>query len=230
MRIPNNNELNILPLEFEMTLQDFLRYHKRYPVIAITWPAGVGKSTVTSEISKLLWAQLFTELPDNNPCLKVIRETNGKVNDITLWGNNQNYFLATDATEIIKAFIQSQKSPIIFDFALTQPFIFSDMKLSWEWLHSFNEMFRMQFHSLPKPDIVIELQADSQMIIERLAQRGKHIDEFVIQMTEQLNGYYKQGIVPEKYEGENTEVLQIANDNTIESIVDKTMEAIKKAA
>lgn len=224
----DNYVANIITPEFEMTLQEFLRYQKRFPVIAVTWPAWVGKSTVTNEISKLLWAKLFTELPENNPCLKVIRETKGVVNDVTLWGNNQNYFLATDVTEIMKAFIQSRQSPIVFDFALTQPFIFSDIKLSWEWLKWFNDMFKMQFDSLPKPDIVIELQADSSIIIDRLAKRGKHIDEFVIKMTEQLNWYYKQGIVPEKYK--DTRVIQLPNNTSKEEIVQEVMDEIKKVA
>ncbi len=200
----------IVPWE-HIALKDFLNLQKRYPVIAITWPAGVGKSTITRELSEYLWAKIFTEIPENNPFLKIIRETSGKVNDLTLWTNNQNYFLATDVAEITKAFIQAQHTPIVFDFALTQPFIFADIQLNGNALHSFNTMYHLQFDSLPKPDIVIEVWADNETILRRLQARGKHIDDFVQKMVEKLNGYYTGGIVSENYESEWTKVIYFDN-------------------
>lgn len=62
-------------------------------------------------------------------------------------------------------------------------------------------MYSLQFDSLPKPDIIIELQADNSIIVQRLAGRGgKHIDEHVIKLVEAINRYYQNGIVPEYYE------------------------------
>lgn len=119
----------IIP-ETHTTLKKFLLLQKRYPVIAITGPAGVGKSTITRELARYLGATIYTELPEYNPFLKIIKETSGKVNDVTLWTNNQNYFLATDVGEITKAFQAARDTPIVFDFALTQTLIFSDMNLS----------------------------------------------------------------------------------------------------
>jgi len=51
-------------------------------------------------------------------------------------------------------------------------------------------MYKLQFHSLPTPDIVIEVGADNETIIKRLESRGKYIDDFVIHMVEKLNEYY----------------------------------------
>lgn len=195
----------------ESTLQEFLVLQKRHPVIAVTGSAWVGKSTITRELANYLWATIFTEIPENNPFLKIIRETAWKVNDVMLWTHNQNYFLATDVAEITKAFIQAKNTPIVFDFALTQPFIFADMQLSWKALQAFNHMYALQFHSLPKPDIVIEVGADNETIMKRLQARGKHIDEFVQKMVEKLNTYYASGIVEENYSGDDTKVIYFDN-------------------
>ncbi len=203
----------IVPLE-NTTLKEFLKLQQRYPVIAVTGPAWVWKSTITKELASYLWAAIFTEIPECNPFLKIIRETWWKVNDITLWANNQNYFLATDVAEITKAFIQSKNTPIVFDFVLTQPFIYADMQLKGNILKTFNDMYHLQFSTLPKPDIVIEVGADDETIIKRLESRWKHIDEFVQKMVEQLNGYYKWWIVSENYESEWTKVLYF--DNSIQ--------------
>ncbi|NDK08215.1 deoxynucleoside kinase [Candidatus Gracilibacteria bacterium] len=228
--IETNDYGSIINLpDIEMTLKDFLKYNKRNPVIAFTGPAGIGKSTISKQVAELLGAKLYTELPELNPCLKVIKGTGGKVNDITLWGNNQNFFLSTDVAQIIKAFIHSKKFPIVFDFALTQTLIFSDIKLKGKWLETFNDMFKLQFKSLPKPDIVIELQADNSVIIKRLNERGgKHIDEHIIKMIETINHYYNSGIVPESYQGETSRVLQIQNNVSVEETVKNILYEIKK--
>jgi len=222
--------------EYDMTLANFLKYHKRYPVIAITGQPWIGKSTISRELTELLWASLYTELPENNINLKIIKETKWKVNDITLWGNNQNYFLATDINQITEAFIVSKKQPIVLDFALTQPFIFSDMKLKGTWLTTFNSMYKNQFKSLPKPDIIIELRADSSVLIERLERRWKHIDEFVVKMIENMWKYYKSWIVKEHYEDLNTKVIEINNNINVwpeeikEQVINSILEQIKKAS
>jgi len=199
----------------KMSLTSFLLTQKRYPVISVTWPAWVGKSTITNILSKLLWWKIYTELPEYNPFLSIIKETKWKVSDIMLWGNNQNFFLATDVAQITKWFIESRAQPIIFDFALTQPFIFSDMNLNWDFLSAFNAMYKEQFATLPKPDIVIEIKADDGVIIDRLKSRWKHIDEFVIKMVEQLNGYYKSWIVDDNFGTNPEETKVIVLDNNV---------------
>lgn len=231
MNIVETNDYGslITPPNTDMVLSEFLKHNKRYPVIAFTGPAGIGKSTLSKRVAKSIWADLYTELPELNPCLRVIKETHGQVNDITLWGNNQNFFLSTDVAQIIKAFITSKSRPIVFDFALTQTLIFADIKLSGNWLKTFKKMFQLQFDSLPKPDIIIELQADNSIIIQRLTGRGgKHIDEHVLKLVESINQYYLNWIVPDYFTWEDTEVLQVKNTLSIEEMVQKILGEIKK--
>jgi len=109
----------------KITLKWFLELYKRFPIIAVTWPAWVWKSTITKIISKYIWWIIFTELPENNPFLNIIKTTNWKV-DNTIWWSNQNYFLATDSAQLSNWYIESKKQPVIFDFALTQPLIFTN--------------------------------------------------------------------------------------------------------
>lgn len=233
----NSYESFIITPNVDIALKDFLKMQKRYPVIAITWQPWIGKSTISRQLSNMLWAELYTELPENNVNLNIIKQTKWKVNDVTLWGNNQNYFLATDVNQITKAFILSKEKPIVFDFALTQPFIFSDMKLSWtSWLKVFNSIYEHQFSSLPKPDIVIELKANSSVLIDRLAKRWKHIDKFVIKMTEQMEHYYKSWIVKEHYSWDETKIIEIDNNLDLSpedlriEIVNNVLEQIKKVS
>ena len=189
----------ILEPELNLSLRDFLSHYKRYPVMAITGPAGVWKSTLTKILAELLGWIIYTELPDQNPFLSIIKNTKWKVSDLTLWLNNQNYFLATDVAQITKWFIESKFFPVIFDFALTQPFIFSDINLSGNKKKAFDEIFSEQFTTLPKPDIIIEITATDSILVNRLAQRWKYIDEFIIKITEKVNSYYKWWIVQDYF-------------------------------
>lgn len=214
--------------KIELSLKDFLTYFKRYPVIALTWPAGAGKSTLTKALQNYLWASVFTEVTHDNPFLKIISETWGKVNDIMLWTNNQNYFLATDVWEITKWFLQAQKNPVIFDFALTQPFIYADIKLHGNALKSFNAMFEEQFSSLPKPDIIIEIEVSTETLLKRIQARGSFIDEHIINMIEELNSYYKKWIVWEKFQSPETKIITLNNDIHLppEKIQEKIQQAL----
>ena len=78
-------------------------------------------------------------------------------------------------------------------------------------------MYALQFHSLPKPDIVIEVGADNETIMKRLQARGKHIDDFVQKMVEKLNAYYASGIVEENYSGDDTKVIYFDNDTQFQN-------------
>ncbi|MCK9272872.1 deoxynucleoside kinase [Candidatus Gracilibacteria bacterium] len=204
--------------ELNMTLKEFLKHYKRFPVIAITGPAGVGKSTFTRILADFLGGIIYTELPDENPFLSIIKNTKGKVSDLTLWLNNQNYFLATDVAQVTKGFIESKFFPIIFDFALTQPFIFSDINLSGDKRKAFNSIFTEQFKTLPKPDIIVEIKATNDVLVKRLIQRGKYIDDFVIKMTERINSYYNGGIVQDYFRGSTIKRIENNADLNVAQI------------
>jgi len=183
-----------------LALKEFLDKKKRHPIISITGPAWVGKSTISTQISEKLQWVLLTELPEQNPFLKLIKNQNIDPNNPELWWNNQNYFLATDIAQIVKWFDFSSYKPVIFDFSLVQPYIFSQIKLWWTpWFTSFEQMYKLQFNSIPKPDIIIEVSAETKTILERLEKRWKYIDSHLEQVIETLNKNFQKGSVKEHY-------------------------------
>jgi deoxyadenosine/deoxycytidine kinase len=206
----------------EISLKWFLEIYKRFPVIAVTWPAGVWKSTITQIIAKNIWWKILTELPEDNPFLKVIKEIlenpNRPMINQDIWWNNQNLFLATDSWQIAKWYMEAKNQPIIFDFSLVQPYIFADMKLSWTWLDSFKQIFNHQFNSLPKPDLIIEIKSETDEIINRLEKRWKYIDDQIIKDATKLNWYYKNWIVSEFFNIDWTYVVELDNTKDLNPI------------
>lgn len=54
MNIVETNDYGslITPPNTDMVLSEFLKHNKRYPVIAFTGPAGIGKSTLSKRVAK----------------------------------------------------------------------------------------------------------------------------------------------------------------------------------
>ncbi len=206
------------------TLYEFLSLHSRFPVIAITGVPWVGKSSIAEWLAQNLWATIFTEQTENNKFLSLIKQW---VSDITTWGNNQNYFLTTDVNQVTAGFIQSQKSPVIFDFTLTQPYIFADMQLSGtDWWKSFTQQFDLSFWSLPQPDIILELTAWEEIILNRLNNRGTYIDDTLQSMISDMLWYYKKWIVPEIYN--DSHIQQIQNILPVEEVIQEVIDILQK--
>lgn len=204
-----------------ISLMEFLNEHKRFPVIAITWPAWAWKSTFVSFLKDNLKAKVFTEKPEESPFLWIIDETKWKVDESVHFAN-QNYFLATDVLELTKWFINSKSSPIIFDFWLQQPFVFSDMNLSWLNLKTFNDNFYLHKSILPKPDIIIEIQVNNETLVRRLTWRWDYIDDQLIKRAEELNWYYNYFWIVEEHYNWGL-VIKVNNDKNLTSEEMQTM-------
>lgn len=205
-----------------VSLMEFLKEHKRFPIIAITWPAWAWKSTFVSFLKDNLKAEVLREKPEENPFLWIIKETKWKVDEWVYYAN-QSLFLATDTAEITKWFKMAKNSPVIFDFGIQQPFVFSDMNLSWSNLRTFNENFHLSNSILPKPDMVIEIRVKNETLTRRLSGRWTHIDDQLIKRAESLNWYYRGfWIVKEFYEWQSL-IIEIDNDKDLTSEEMQTM-------
>lgn len=194
-------------VESHFVLAKFLEKYKRFPVIAITWPAGAWKTTFTKTVAKYYNAEIFRELPELNPFLGLIGKTKDKIND-SLWYPNQTFFCSTDSAIVVDGFVNAGKHPIVFDFAITQTKAFGDLKLAGMEKENFTKMFENIFYGswkwwfgwLPKPDLVIEIRASDESIITRREARGKRVDSVYIDEVGQMNKLYRNGFLHQFYE------------------------------
>lgn len=192
-------------LNVNTTLANFLEKHKRFPVIAVTWPAWVWKTTITNTISDFYWAKEYRELPELNPFLPLIWKTKDKVQD-SLWFPNQSLFCAQDSGIITDWFINAQKSPIVFDFAITQTKAYWNLKLKWQEKINFNRTFdnlfyweKWWFWWLPKPDLIIQIKATDESIIKRRENRWKYIDWMYVDEVWKMNEVYNSNFLENHY-------------------------------
>ncbi len=224
--------LNLWNSEINQSMANFLEKFKRFPIISITWPAWVWKTTITETVASFLSAKIYRELHELNPFLALISTTKWKMKD-TLWYPNQSLFCSQDSAIITDWFMNASNNPIVFDFAITQTKAFWNIKLKWKEKQNFNDLFEWIFYWtknwfwwLASPDLVIEVRADSKTILERRKSRGKYIDWSYEDEVDTMNNLYHSWFVWSHFEN----VIVFDNDANIskEELINKVNDFLIK--
>lgn len=201
-----------------VSFYDFLLTHKRFPIIAITGQSGVGKTTFTDILchrlieqldSSFMWisppsVQKYTGLPQMSPYLPIIKASSDWLTDQILWQKNQDLFRILDEAILSRAFIESKNSVIVMDFSIIQVLVYAQLKIKWKVQSDFTKIFNQSFKTIPKPDFLIHITANSDTILNRIQSRGTFIDDQIQRMTEDLHHFYDingRDILSGYYEG-----------------------------
>ena len=132
-------------------------------------PIGVGKTTLAKKIAQSLHYELMLETFSDNPFL------------INFYKNQKEYALATQLQFLLnrsKVFARERKdffasNEIVSDFLMKKDKLFAEIILNHEELNLYDEIsYELDFHE-PKPDLVIYLQADINILLNRIQKRGE---------------------------------------------------------
>ena len=221
-----------------ISFREFLLAHRRFPVIAITGQAWVGKTTFTDVFIDSLTERLksdfplsppavkkLTELPQMSPYLPIIKASADGLSDQTLWEKNQELFRVLDEAIIYKAFLESKNSVIVMDFSIIQVLVYARIKIRGKSQADFIQIFNETFKNIPKPDFLIHISALPETVLARLQSRGTFIDKQIQKHTEQLHNYYdtKGMDILAEYYGD-TPIIRVKTDalDLINNAHDKT--------
>lgn len=175
--------LQLLPLS-GISLHQFLLEHKRFPIVAITGQSGVGKTTFTNIFIEHLQAALandtrlitpptvqkLVELPQMSPYLAAIKASSSGLGQ-EVWEKNQELFRVLDESIVTNAMLQSKNSVIVMDFSIIQVLVFAFLKIKGKAGKKFTTEFNAMFEKLPKPDFIVQIQADPDQVLARLEGR-----------------------------------------------------------
>lgn len=137
--------------------------------IAIEGPIGVGKTSLAKLISNELSGTLLCEQVEENPFLKDFYKDRKKYSFQT-----QLYFLLNryqQQVELNQCDLFS--STIISDYVFAKDRIFAYMNLDENEVHLYEEIYKLLDAKIPKPDLVIFLQASPEVLIERVKIRSR---------------------------------------------------------
>ncbi len=150
-----------------MSLPDKYRY------IVVEGPIGVGKTSLARRLAQHMGASLLLEKPDENPFLAKFYENPARHALAT-----QLFFLFQRGDEVRElAQMDMFHTATVADYLLEKDSLFARLNLSEEEFALYQQIYRSLQLQAPQPDLVIYLQAEPQMLAERVQARAKSYEQ-----------------------------------------------------
>ncbi|MBN1595000.1 deoxynucleoside kinase [candidate division FCPU426 bacterium] len=159
--------------------------------IIIEGVLGVGKSSLGESLAKEFNARLVMEAAEDNPFLS------------KFYQDMKGYAFQTQIFFLLNRYRQQHelaqgdlfKRNIICDYLFTKDRIFAYLTLDENELNLYERLCGLLHEHFLKPDLVIYLQASTEVLLQRLALRGRHFEknigrEYLERVNQAYNHYF----------------------------------------
>ena len=166
-------------------LREGLRY------IVIEGVIGAGKTTLTKLVSDRYRVRLVHEQFEENPFLE------------RFYADRDRWAFQTQLSFLASRFKQQHDllrpdlfhDVVVSDYSFDKDRIFAHLNLQGDELKLYENLFRMMHSSVPKPDLVVYLQASTDRLMRNIVQRGRAYEadmdrEYIHNLNEAYNYYY----------------------------------------
>lgn len=136
--------------------------------IAIEGPIGAGKSTLAKKLAEDLNARLILESIEENPFLP------------EFYKDRRKHALKTQILFLINRYQQQKEllqqdlfaNTVVCDYLFSKDRIFAAVNLTKDELFIYEKIYSLLDTQLPKPDLVVFLQASIDVLKKHIKQRG----------------------------------------------------------
>lgn len=165
--------------------------HIKY--IAVEGPIGVGKSSLVKILSQDYDAKPVFENPDKNPFITSFYEDPARYAFQT-----QIFFLLSryrQQMELKQQDLFEQK--VVCDYLFAKDMIFANINLTDDELALYSQVYKLLDQKLPKPDVVIFMQANPDVLMKRVKMRRKTYEnnissDYVLRLSQAYSQYFFQ--------------------------------------
>ena len=200
-------QATINDLDIDLTNASIPRY------IAIEGPIGIGKTTLAKRLAESFNYETLLEDAEENPFLERFYQDR-RSNALP----TQLYFLFQRMRKLQDLRQGDIFQPVrVSDFLIEKDPLFARITLDDNEYHLYQTVYDNIIEDLPKPDLVIYLQAPTDTLYDRVQMRGNAIERPIEQAyLQQLNDAYTQFFY--HYDDTpllivNTEVINLAQGN-----------------
>ena len=157
--------------------------------IAIEGPIGVGKTSLAELLSKELGARLVLEDFEDNPFLP------------DFYNDPERFGFQTQLFFLLQRYRQQQdlrqvdmfQKLLITDYMFVKDRLFASLNLDDKEMHLYDTVARLLERNIIRPDLVIYLQADTDVLMKNIAKRGRNMERNVTwEYIDALNQVYTE--------------------------------------
>ncbi len=162
---------------------------KRY--IVVEGPIGVGKTSLAKSLASEFQARSVFERVEENPFLAKFYEDRE-----TYAFQNQLFFLLSryrQQRDLSQQELFTQNT--ISDYLFAKDKIFATLTLSSEELNLYDQIYQLLDTRVPKPDLVVYLQARPEVLYKRVKKRDKNYErnltlEYLKEVAQSYNRFF----------------------------------------
>ncbi|MEK6540346.1 MAG: deoxynucleoside kinase, partial [Deltaproteobacteria bacterium] len=159
--------------------------------IALEGPIGVGKTSLTELLAREFQGRTLLEEVDSNPFLP------------NFYKDRKKYAFQTQLFFLLSRYRQQKElsqqelfnSAVVADYLFAKDKIFAYQNLDENELALYEQVYRLLDARVPKPDLVIYLQASTDVLIERIKKRNKDYEanieeDYIEKLVDAYNRYF----------------------------------------
>ena len=157
--------------------------------IAVEGPVGVGKTPLAKRLAETFNYQTLLERADENPFLERFYQNRRQAALAT-----QLFFLFQRAQQIQDLRQKDIFEPVrVADFLIEKDPLFARVNLDSDEYQLYDKVFRQLTIDAPSPDLVIYLQASTDVLLQRIESRGIRYEQDINrEYLEALNEVYSE--------------------------------------
>ena len=155
--------------------------------IALEGPIGVGKTSLAQMLSRELSTRLVLEDFEDNPFLS------------DFYNDPERFAFQTQLFFLLQRYRQQQElrqvdmfqKLLVTDYMFVKDRLFASLNLNEKEMQLYDTVANLLERNVIKPDIVIYLQADTDLLMENIAKRGRRMEKNITwEYIDALNQVY----------------------------------------
>ena len=143
--------------------------------IAVEGAIGAGKTSLVNLLGKQYGAKVILEDNDTNPFIAKFYEDRDAYSfqtQVFFLLNRFNQYLQLAQRELFN-------SVVVIDYLFQRDKIFAQLNLEDHEYRLYEQIYNLISSKAPKPDLVIFLQASTEVLLERVSKRGREYESFM---------------------------------------------------